>query len=470
MTRSFETRDTQLGAALRQLEVPPAGDDFYRRLLARLEAEAEAGTAGAKHGRWRRKPGSPLWLGAAAAVLVVALVASWVGLPGDERSGLLGPGPAAAISADQVRVRVDTALAGLRTLTGEVLIEYFPGVPNPPPYDPSLPDRHPPERFSFAITSAGDLRVDGLHDNSVTAYSAARGTQRSFSTAGSSTLAAELTGLAPGPPDPAPSATELSRSLGSLVRSFLRTDSDVPVEETTYDGRAAWHLVVPVDVDGRTVVELDVTVDQQTGFPLRVIESVLDRNGEKAPVRDVRLSHLAADTALAPDTFVPPFPPGTPPVSAIDRGYRRVQLDDVAAEVGYAPLLPQRLPSGFQLAEVAVARTGVPTGAGNPPSRNVVSMAWQRGFDRVVVTTRATGPDRSRWVDPFIGLDPRAGGTTEPITVSTGAASGGTGQFRLRADGDAHAWVTTGDLVVTVAGDLSREDLLEVLGSLQRSR
>jgi hypothetical protein len=138
--------------------------------------------------------------------------------------------------------------------------------------------------------------------------------------------------------------------------------------------------------------------------------------------------------------------------------------------VGYAPLVPQRLPNGFKLAEVAVAPTGAPTFGGNPPSRNVVSMAWQRGFDRIVVTTRSTGPDRSRWEDPFIWLDARSGGDTEAITVSTGAASGGVGELRRPLDTGPHAWVVTDNLVVTVAGDLTREELLEVLGSLQPSQ
>lgn len=471
MTGDREERDEELGAAIRQLDVPPAGGDFYPRLLARLEAEAEPGTGRPDHPRWRWKAGSPLGLSAAAAALVIVLIVSWVGLPGGDRSSLLGPGPAAAVTAEEVRQRVDSALAGLRSLTGDVHIEYFPGIPNPPPYDPSARDRRPREHFTFVLTSAGDFRVDGLHDGSVSAYSTARGSQRSFSsTAGSSALVAELTGLATGPPDPAPTAPELSRSLGSLVRSFLRSDADVPVEETTHDGRAAWHLVVPLDENGRIVGDLDVTVDQQTGFPLRVIERATSSGGEQLLLRDLRLSNLSVDTALPADTFVPPYPPGTPSVTPVDRGYRRVQLHEVAAVVGYAPLVPQRLPSGFELAEVAVAPTGVPTAGGNPPSRNVVSTAWQRGFDRVVVTTRATGPNRSQWEDPFVWLSSRGAGEAEPITVSTGAASGGTGELRRPVDGGPHAWVVTDDLVVTVVGDLTRQELLDVLGSLQPAR
>ena len=464
MTDDSEERDETLGAALRQLDVPPPREDFYPRLLARLEAES------APNLRRRWKVGSPMWVGAAAAVLVVVLVTSWVGLPGGRSKRLLGPNPAEAITADQLRARVDAALASLQTLAGE-LSEHRPSDPTAPPSVLGAFEGPPPERYRFALTSAGDFRVDGLHDNSVTAYSTERGTQRSFSTAaGSTTLAAELTGLAPGPPDPAPGPTALSRSLGSLVRTFLRSDADVPVTEATFDGRPAWNLVVPLKFAGRTLGELDVTVDQQTGFPLQVIQITIPRSGERVVMRELRVSNLVVDGRLPSNTFVPPYPPGTPPVSSFDRGYHRVSLREVAGAVGYAPLVPQQVPAGFKLTEVAVSISGAPTGPDNPPSRNVVSLAWQRGFDRFVVTMRATGPDRTRWQNPFRAVDPRAGDAPEPLTIATGSAAGGAGQIGVGAGVGQHAWAVTDRLVVTASGDLTREELIQVLGSLQAAR
>ena len=81
MNGELEERDEELGAAIRQLDVPPPREDFYPRLLARLEAEAAAEAEGPTHPRWRWKAGSPRWLSVAAAVLVIVLIASWVGLP-----------------------------------------------------------------------------------------------------------------------------------------------------------------------------------------------------------------------------------------------------------------------------------------------------------------------------------------------------------------------------------------------------
>jgi hypothetical protein len=275
--------------------------------------------------------------------------------------------------------------------------------------DPDSVVRPGRERHSFVMTSAGDFRVDGLDDGRVTAYSAARGAQRTFggaSVAGAGTLAAEFTGLAPGPPDPAPTATVLSRSLGSLVRSFLTTDADVPVTETDFEGRGGWSLVVPLNVLGRVMGELDVTVDRQTGIPLRIVETELRTNGERVLAREVRVTNLRVDEPVNPETFNPPFPTGTAAPNPVDRGYRRVPQREVVTAVGYQPLLPESVPSGYKLTEIAVARDGAATAGGNPPSRNVVSMAFQRGFDRFVLTTTETGPDRGRWIDPFRTLGP----------------------------------------------------------------
>lgn len=452
MNDDGDVRDDELGAALRQLPVPPPREDFYPRLLSRLEEEA--GTRAPSRRRWQ--PQSPLWLGAAAAVLVVVMLVSWVGLPGRG----LGPRRAEAVTADEVRKRVDDALASLRTLQGDITVDQHVQYPD-------SPIRAGRQRHSFVLTSAGDFRIDGLDDGRVTAYSATRGAQRTFGPPASGTLAADVTGLAPGPPDPAPIATVLSRSVGSLVRAFLDTDADVPVTENEFEGRGGWHLVVPLTSGGRTVAELEVTVDRETGVPLYLAETDIGTEGQRLLVREVRVGNLRVDAQVSAETFSPPFPAGTPAPAPVDRGYRRVEQREVTVAVGYQPLVPETVPGGFKLTEIAVARDGAATAAGNPPSRNVVSMAWQRGFDRFVVTTRETGADRGRWTDPFLTLNSRLGGTVEPVTIASGAAAGGRGEVVTVARDVPHAWVVTDRLVVTVSGDLTSEQMHDVLRSLR---
>jgi len=149
-----------------------------------------------------------------------------------------------------------------------------------------------------------------------------------------------------------------------------------------------------------------------------------------------------------------------------DDGFRRVALGDVAGAVGYAPLVPTRVPNGFRLAAVAVAAEAAPTGAGagNPPSRNVVSLAYRRGLDRIVVTTRRAGD--GRWTDPLASGEGFVD-HPEPVALDAGALAGAVGHVVLSPHGVPHLWALDDGLVITVAGDLSRGELVAVAGSLR---
>ena len=454
-----ERRDRDLGASLRELHVPPPGPDFYPRLLARLEEEAASARAERQRRRFRPRM---RMLAAMASVAAVVLAVTWVGLPGDDdQPGLFGPGPAAAITADEVRRRVGSALAGTRTLEGDLTV------------DTNQRGVSTAGRFRFFVSAEGDFRVtaaDGLSDQS---YSTRQGVQRSFSTVAASgpLLASESRGLATGPPDPAPDASVLARQLGALARAFMGSRADVAVRETIHDGRPAWNLVVPLDrapipaEDAPGGPELDITVDQQTGFPLQTIERRRQADGTLASVREVRLFNLVADQPVPADRFVLTFPPGAGPVDGFDQGFRRVAVAEAAATVGYAPLLPARVPDGFKLAEVAVARLAPATADGlNPLSRDVVSVAYQRGFDRFVISMRSVGTDPAVWVDP---LTPRtSNATVERFTPSAERLRGAQGELIGPSADAPHVWLLSERLVVTVSGDLTRQELLAIVDSL----
>jgi hypothetical protein len=127
------------------------------------------------------------------------------------------------------------------------------------------------------------------------------------------------------------------------------------------------------------------------------------------------------------------------------------------------------VPRGFERAETVTAPEGQPTGSEgmNPPSRDIVSAAWRRGLDRLVVTTRRAGPDPGAWTDPLAAGE---GFLTTPqrVRFRTGALAGTTGELLLDPRATPHIWARTAELVVTVSGDLSRAELLRVAGSLQR--
>jgi hypothetical protein len=446
-------RDVELGSVLRQLDVPEHGPEFFSRLLERLEAEARETVEPSPVARRSSRRRPPRFLGLVAAVLLVVLGVSWLALPGGRRPGL-GPGVA---TATEIQARVARAFSSLRTLRGEATIEY-----------PSIPAT---VRSSFVITATGDFRVVGITRREGESYNSATGVYRSYQVAASGrVVATESRGAAPGPPDHLPSPSLLERSVGSLVRAFLAADIDRPVQDVDYEGRPAWRVVVPVSIDlapgpdgapPGPVGEIDVTVDRQTGFPVRTITS---SHGAVSSV--VRLSELQVDAPDMPTRLDVAFPPGTLPVAGVDLGFRRVPLVDVATAVGYTPLVPETVPGGFRLAEVAVADETPVTGVGNPRSARVVSLAYQRGFDRLVVTTRATGGDPTRWSDP-VGRGSGPGtAAPEPVTLTGGALDGAAAEVVLRTQDVPHAWAVTDRLVVTVAGDLSRSELVDVMQSL----
>ncbi|MDQ4090578.1 MAG: hypothetical protein M3163_09790 [Actinomycetota bacterium] len=450
-------RDERVGAELRGLDVPDHGPEFFARLEQRLAQEPPAA-------RRRRRP--PMLLGGAAAAAVLAVVAASVVFTGDGSTPPLRPSPSDTrlISAGEVRSRVSTALSSLRSLRGEVAIEC--AIP--------VGDCLPPDaggrstlRWSFVTTAAGDERVTGIGRQDDVAYSAARREQRVLTD--SRPAAQVVTNLPPGPPDQAARPSVLRRNVASVVRAFLTTTGEVPVTDVNEQARPAWRLVTPVAPNklagpGSSGDQLEVIVDQETGFPLRVTETLTGRF-----LHEVRLSNLVVDGPVDPASFTIEFPAGTQPFRQ-DAGFRALPLSQVGAVVGYQPRLPapESLPPGFQLAEVTVATSAQGTGSegANPQSRNVVSVAYRRGFDRIVVTTRSTGTARrcttastaTCWADPLASGE---GFRDEPerFTVGAGALAGAQAELVLSARGVPHVWTIDNRLVVTVAGDASGEEL-----------
>jgi hypothetical protein len=459
-------RDERLGAELRGLDVPDHGPEFFARLSRRLREEPAP----------RRRPAwqPPVLIGAVAAVVLAVFGVSAV-FTRDGGSPLRPSPPATRlISATEVRARVSTALSSLRTLSGEVTIEC----------EVAFGDCLPPDaggrttlRWSFATTAAGDERITGIGRRDDVAYSASRREQRALTDG--RPPAQVISNLPPGPPDQAARPSVLRRDVASVVRAFLSTTDDVPVTEVTEGGRPAWRLVAPVIPNklagpGGSGDRLEVLVDRETGFPLRITETLAGRF-----LHEVRLTNLVVDAPVDPATFTLDVPAGTQTFRQ-DVGFRAVPLAQVRAAVGYQPVLPAAaaLPAGYQLAEVTVATQAQPTGTegANPPSRNVVSVAYRRGFDRIVVTTRSTGTARrcsitlpgsdptACWADPLASGE---GFVDQPqrFTVAGGSLAGASAELVLSPRGVPHVWTLDNRLVVTVAGDATAEELHRLVES-----
>ena len=311
--------------------------------------------------RPRRRIAARLALVAAAAAAAIAA------------ASLVHSGGGTA-SAATVQRRLDDALRTMRNLSAELVVSG--------PAEPVV------RRWEFTLDAKGDVRLAGPRPGDVETYDAAhavvRSAQHSASLGGSTIFYAERRGVAPGPPDQGPPTWILPTEYAAYVRAGIEA-GDPRVQDVTYAGRPAWRL----DVPGR----FRITVDKANGMPVRVEEL---RGGRVARV--LRLEHVAVDRKIAARTFRLAFPKDAE-VMRSDDGFRPAR---VSARPGWVP-------DGYRLAQ-------------SMRSGSIVSLAYRRGLDVLVVTTRPARPG-----DPFANVpnklphySARRGGRL--VTVAGGAS------------------------------------------------
>src|SRR5215210_49964 len=220
-----ETRDRELGAALRALEVPDHRPNFERDLQRNLGHRPES-----------RRP----WMLAAAAAVAVCLAASLA---------LFLPRGSDVASAAEVREAVVGALSSAHTISGVFVNDEQLGGDD--------------TRWRFDFRSSGSFRITGLGKNNPTATEYDPG----LNVEASSDVGRFVwrTGLAPGWPDAAPAGRVLRRDIGSVVGA-LAADPQARVADVEYRGREAWQLRTPTGNPGE---EREITVDRSTGIPVR---------------------------------------------------------------------------------------------------------------------------------------------------------------------------------------------------------
>jgi hypothetical protein len=102
----------------------------------------------------------------------------------------------------------------------------------------------------------------------------------------------------------------------------------------------------------------------------------------------------------------------------------------------------------------------------NPPAKSVVAMTWRNGAQEFTVTLRPKGADQ--WDDPLgaegLMLD------AQPVRLPLEGRPELEGTVAVDAPIRPHLWGITGDVVVTVSGDLPRAELEAVAGSLRAHR
>jgi hypothetical protein len=429
-------RDEQVGAALRDLETPDHGLYFHADLHRRLAAE-RARPSQLHRLRW---PLRILAIAAAVAVGAVGfqLLRSWT----RDSSPTVQPASAAEVEASVAR-----AFAGSRALSGTFVSRER---------DPESGEIDTASG-TFLLLSDGSflVRTSGV----VEAYDARRRIRTIYDpNPGFEPVANRARRLAAGPPD-----ASIDSAFQQQLRSVVRALPDVagpPVEPDVLAGRPVWTFSGSLG-EGTGPDRLTVSVDRRTGIPLYASWSA---DGEL--LRELSLSDVVVDPAVSLTDIAVEIPAGVA-VSRSNRRFDRVELPAAAAAVGYEPLVPAWTPLGFELADVTVATRSGRTGAkaANPRSRAVVSLVYRRGLERFVVTARLAG--EGEWRDP---LATGAGFAGEPETVGLerGALSGVEANLLIVPPAIPHIWALTDELVVTVAGDLDRAELLRVAESLER--
>jgi hypothetical protein len=487
-------RDPRLGDALAHLPVPDHGPTFWADLSTRLESTrlestrlestrlegetsghpttgsaTEAGPAdstpapatetislddrrarrAARRGRTTRS------LGAAAAVALVVAAAGAVAVLRD------GNG------SDRQVQTADRPTGTSRPA---------PAVPTVPPefsatYDGIVGFDGPDgccSQWRLTLADDGSFRWTSTDGKADMAYDAAAGRHVHVMTVGPGVSTAGpnyfiTTGVPAGGPDQRYARPDPLGPIADFVVALARA-GDGRITTSTVAGRAAWHYDGPTAVDrlgGDGAPNHAVAdVDQVTGVLLALTTRVDDLVVNRFTASDIGISDRT-DRSRYSIT-----PPSGAQSTTVPLGFAPHTLGEAAGGLPYALLVPSEVPAGFELESVAVNRdVASPTGPEgmNPPAKPVAAMTWRSGANRFTVTLRPSGGEQ--WDDPFGGegvvLD------SSPVRLELPGRPPLEGTVAVDAPAHPHLWGITGDIVVTVSGDLSRGDLERVAGSLR---
>lgn len=334
----------------------------------------------------------------------------------------------------------------------------------------------PPEKFRVEVSLDGaSFRMTADDGSRDLAYDAAGGRAYEWGSSrdGSAESAALITGLASGGPDHNGLTDGPGDPLAVLVRALGRA-GDPRVTTVTRLGRPAWHYDGPMAGDqlGGEPAEDHVVTDVDHASGLTLLQVI---SGKGQVIR--RFEATSIENRASEDrSRYRPDPPATAKINQEDHGFRPVTLDEVASAAGYDVLVPGSVPAGFELDEVlfdaeAQLRTGAE--ALNPAPARVTSLRWiGPGGSSFTVTLRPENGDPeaeregAEWSDPF-GSE----GTelpAETVSIPVEGRQPLKGELFVAAPGAPHLWGTTGDVVVTVDGDLDAAGLKAVAGSLKK--
>ncbi|MCX6362825.1 MAG: hypothetical protein NTW58_01375, partial [Actinobacteria bacterium] len=243
------------------------------------------------------------------------------------------------------------------------------------------------------------------------------------------------------------------------------------LEETVIDGRPAWtstcsQIAVALP-SGSTEDEgwptYKVTTDKQTWLPVRI--QLIEQGVLRA---EVRYLNVRVNEPLPKDAFTLRSLPGLSS-RHLDRGFRRVTLGEARAIAAVTPLVPGFVPSGYELAHVAVAHRAL-TANHLVRARHVFELQYTHGFDALTVSTRnvvsayfsADDDPVDTYGSAFADL------TRTEARLTSGAFAGVPAHIALATQSSApHLWAVKDGVLLTIAGGATAEELLAIANSLQ---
>jgi hypothetical protein len=267
----------------------------------------------------------------------------------------------------------------------------------------------------------------------------------------------------------------LDRSVAAFARAVIaELDPGVPVTPVTWEGRTAWSITVPEPLaGGGGEGTARIVVDAQSGYPLAVEHWTGDGDVSGARIENVRVGGVIPRSRFklavrVQDKLLP-----------MSERFRRVSLAQAAAlgrraTMAFTPYRPSWVPPGYTLSGVTGAVNGSFRGRYLPVKPDgvgslTVVLTYRRGFDRFCVVNRWRSSNPPGSDDPF-DENSAALSTSTRVRLTAGGLRGATASVVLGLPDWPHLFVTAGenhDISVSVAGDLTREELTRIADSLQ---
>ena len=131
--------------------------------------------------------------------------------------------------------------------------------------------------------------------------------------------------------------------------------------------------------------------------------------------------------------------------------------------------MPTFVPNGYKLIAVVYTADAGWSGAEgiNQTNKQLVTLTYTRGLQILEFTTRQVGPQPREWIDPY-SFEGGQNKISTPYAVKGGAYNDLTASLETGFGITPHIWVVGATLVTTINGDVTADELMQMLDSTQR--